>query len=138
MDQHLVDHVIVCGYGIVGHSIIEVLTENKVPFVVLEINSKAAQLAREMKYNVIEGDATTSRSLKQAGVTEARAIAIVMDNDAKNLFAVLTARDLNKDIYIVTRANDSFVKDKLIEAGANYVSLPHRSASREILNELMK
>lgn len=138
MEQQLVDHVIVCGYGIVGHSIIEVLTENRLPFVILEMDPKTVELAREMGHKVVEGDATTARSLKQAGVSEAKAIAIVMDNDAKNLFAVLTARDLNKDIYIVTRANDSFVKDKLMEAGANYVALPHRSASREILNELVK
>ena len=40
---------------------------------------------------------------------------MVVDNDAKNLFAVLTARDLNKTIFIATRANDEFLKEKLIE-----------------------
>lgn len=131
-------HVIVCGYGVVGHSIVEVLRENHIEFVILEQSQKVAELGREMGYKVVEGDATSERSLKQVGITEAKAIAIVMDNDAKNLFSVLTARDLNKDIFIVTRANDSFIKEKLTEAGANFIVLPHRSASREILNELVK
>jgi voltage-gated potassium channel len=138
MESQLKGHVIVCGYGVVGHSIVEVLRENHIEFVILEQSQKVAELGREMGYKVVEGDATSERSLKQVGITEAKAIAIVMDNDAKNLFSVLTARDLNKDIFIVTRANDSFIKEKLTEAGANFIVLPHRSASREILNELVK
>ena len=61
-----------------------------------------------------------------------------MDNDAKNLFCVLTARDISEKIYISTRANDQFIREKLLEAGANHVVLPNRSASREIVNEITK
>jgi voltage-gated potassium channel len=138
MESQLKNHVIVCGYGVVGHSVVEVLKENHVEFVILEQNPKTVAAVKEMGYRVVEGDATSAKFLKQVGVVEAKAIAIVMDNDAKNLFSVLTARDLNANIFIVTRANDTFGKEKLTEAGANYVVLPHRSASREILNELLK
>ena len=74
--------------------------------------------------------------LKAASIVTAKAIAIVMDDDAKNLFTILTARDINKNIFIATRANDEFLREKLIEAGADYVIMPQKSASKEILKEL--
>ncbi len=132
------DHVIVCGFGIVGEKVVDMLVEKGISFVIIENDAQAASRIRELGYNIVEGDATTSKAMKEASIESAKAIAIVMDNDAKNLFAVLTARDLNGKIFIATRATDAFVKEKLVEAGADYVVLPQRSASREIMDELMK
>ena len=132
------DHVIICGFGIVGEKVVETLAGRGISFIVIENNPQTANRIRELGYNVIEGDATTSKALKDANIENAKAIAIVMDDDAKNLFSVLTARDLNTKVFIATRANDLFVKEKLVEAGADYVVLPQRSASKEILEELAK
>ena len=132
------DHVIVCGFGIVGQSIVRVLAEHKIPFVVVDKDPKMVEIAQTMGYRCIEGDSTLSKTLRAANITTAKAIAIAMDNDAKNLFCVLTARDISEKIYISTRANDQFIREKLLEAGANHVVLPNRSASREIVNEITK
>lgn len=134
--RELFNHVVVCGYGIVGQRIIDVLKENGIDFVVIEIDEAKVKDLKEKGYRAIQGDATFSSVLKDAYVTTAKAIAVVMDNDAKNLFTVLTARDLNKTIFIATRANDEFLKEKLTEAGADYVIMPQKSASKEILKEL--
>jgi voltage-gated potassium channel len=132
------NHVIVCGYGIVGQKVIDVLSERNVSFVVIEQDAKKVQHLKELGYNVIEGDATVSIVLKSAGIESAKAIAIVMDDDAKNLFTVLAAHDLNKSLFIAVRANDEFVREKLIEAGADYIVMPHISASKEIVSEIFK
>jgi voltage-gated potassium channel len=132
----LANHVIICGCGIVGERIIDVLKENSIDFIVVEVNEAKVRTLRERGYKVIIGDATLSSVLKDASVATAKAIAVVMDNDAKNLFSVLTARDLNKTVFIATRANDEFLREKLIEAGADYVIMPQKSASKEIMKEL--
>lgn len=131
-------HVIVCGYGTVGQKVIEVLYEHGVHFVVIEVDSKKVEHLKELGYNVVEGDATYSKTLKTAGIDNAKAIAVVMDDDAKNLFTVLAAHDINKRLFIAARANDEFVREKLIEAGADYIVMPQRTASKEIVNELLK
>lgn len=136
--ESLSGHTIVCGYGIVGQHIVEILAEHGIRFVIVESNHDTAEHAREKGYSVIEGDATTSHALKNAEIASARAIAIAMDNDAKNLFTVLTARDLNKSIFIATRASDNLVREKMLEAGADYIVMPQNSASDEILSELTK
>ncbi len=105
--EQLSGHTIVCGYGVVGQRIAETLQEHGIKFIIVENNHDVAEKSRQKGYYVLEGDATSSHILKNAGIASARAIAIAMDNDAKNLFAVLTARDLNKNIFIATRANDN-------------------------------
>jgi voltage-gated potassium channel Kch len=132
------DHVIVCGYGIVGQKVVDTLLEHSINFVIIELVPDTVKKIEELGYKVVSGDATSSRVLKAAGIANAKAIAIVMDNDAKNLFAVLTARDLNKKIFIATRSNDDFVREKLIDAGADYIVMPQKTASREIVRELLK
>ncbi len=131
-------HVIVCGYGTVGQKVIDVLYEHSVRFVVIELDPKKVEHLKELGYNVVEGDATYSKVLKSAGIDNAKAIAVVMDDDAKNLFTVLAAHDINKHLFIAARANDEFVREKLIEAGADYIVMPQRAASKEIVSELLK
>ncbi len=131
-------HVIVCGYGVVGQKVVDVLLEHKISFIVIEIDPKRAEHLRELGHNVIEGDATYSKVLKSAGIENAKAIAVVLDDDAKNLFTVLAAHDLNKKLFIAARANDEFVREKLVEVGADYIVMPQRTASKEIVNEITR
>jgi len=132
------EHVIVCGYGIVGERIVDILLEHKVNVVVIEIDHKKVELLRDRGIPVVEGDATTSKALKEAGIADAKAIAIAMDDDAKNLFATITAKSLNENIIIATRANDDLFETKLTDAGANFVATPNKSASDELFNEIIK
>jgi len=136
--EGLKDHVIVCGYGIVGERVVDILLEHKVNVVVIEMDHKKVEVLRDRGIPVVEGDATTSKALKEAGIADAKAIAIAMDDDAKNLFATITAKSLNENIIIATRANDELFETKLIDAGANFVATPNKSASDELFNEIVK
>ena len=131
-------HVIICGYGVVGQKVAEVLIERNVHFAIIEMDPKKVEHLKEQGYNVIEGDATLSRVLKNAGIETAKAIAVVLDDDAKTLFTVLAAHDLNKRLFIAARANDEFVREKLVEVGADYIVMPQRTASKEIVSEIVK
>ncbi|MGA3020726.1 MAG: NAD(P)-binding protein [Candidatus Micrarchaeales archaeon] len=132
------DHVIVCGYGLVGEKIVDILLQHNIDFVVIDIDTKKIELLNGKGIPTIYGDATSSKVLRSAGIDRAKAIAVAMDDDAKNLFTVITAKSLNDKIIIATRANDEFLKDKLKEAGAEFVATPNKSASDELFKELSK
>ena len=136
--SELKDHVIICGFGIVGEKIADILNEYKIPFIVIEVDEKKIEQLKKYDYNFIEGSAMKSKNLKDANIKSAKAIAVVMDDEAKNLFTVITAKDINKDIFIATRTNDLLIKDRIIEAGANYVVMPQKIASKEIIDEIIK
>lgn len=138
MAAELSDHVIVCGYGLVGEKIVDILMQHNVEIVVIDTDKSKIDQLNERGIKGIVGDATSSKTLRAAGVEKARAIAVAMDDDAKNLFTVITAKSLNEKIIIATRANDEFLKDKLKEAGAKFVATPNKSASDELFKELAK
>jgi voltage-gated potassium channel len=132
------DHVIVCGYGLVGENVVDILLQHGVKVLVVDQSKEVVGLMTEKGIPALQGDATSVKVLKSAGIERAKAIAIAMDDDAKNLFAVITARSLNSRITIATRANDELLKEKLKEAGAGFVATPNKSASDELFKELVK
>ena len=132
------DHVIVCGYGIVGERVVEILQQDKIKIVVIEKDSRKVEFLQDRGISVVVGDATSSKTLRDAGITSAKAIAVVMDDDAKNLFTVITAKSLNPKIVISTRANNEFIKSRLESAGASFIATPNISASTELFEEIMK
>jgi voltage-gated potassium channel len=124
--QQLNNHVIICGFGRNGKESAQILHANKIPFVILEEkNELEKDLPFEVKY-FMKGDATKDEVLNEAGIKKARAIITTLPIDADNLFVVLTAKQLNNSIKVISRASkDSSIK-KLKIAGADNVIMPDK------------
>jgi voltage-gated potassium channel len=124
--QHLKQHVIICGFGRNGKESAQILSNNKIPFVVLEEKN---ELETDLDFEVpffMKGDATKDEVLLEAGIKNARALITTLPLDADNLFVVLTAKQLNPGIKVISRASqDSSVK-KLKIAGADNVIMPDK------------
>lgn len=124
--QHLNNHVIICGFGRNGSECAQVLFNNRIPFVVIEEKNSAPSNLPYAVQHFIKGDATTDETLRDAGIEKARAIIATMPVDADNLFMVLTARQLNPNIVIISRASQDSSVNKLRVAGANNVIMPDK------------
>jgi voltage-gated potassium channel len=118
------DHVIIVGYGRNGHQAAHELQVSEIPFVILEkkhdliINSVSKDL------HFLEGDATEDEILLEAGIERARSIILTLPLDADNLFITISARALNPNIQIITKATSASTQKKLLIAGANKVVMP--------------
>jgi voltage-gated potassium channel len=66
---------------------------------------------------ILEGDANNEEVLKSAGIEKAKGLISVLSSDAENLFLVLSARDLNPNLFIVTRASEESSERKILRAG---------------------
>ena len=125
IDQ-LEGHTIICGFGRNGLEASKVFTKNNVDVVIIERHFEGLNaIATDMHY-YIEGDATNDDVLLKAGIKKAHALISALPDDAANVFVVLTARELNPNLKIISRAgNDTSVK-KLKRAGANNVIMPDK------------
>ncbi|WP_411032301.1 potassium channel family protein [Spongiimicrobium sp. 3-5] len=121
----LVNHVIVCGYGRNGAQAGERLNAYKRPFVVIERNKEVIE-KHEADILFVEGDANDDEVLKEAGIERAQYLIAAMPDDAANLFVVLSARQLNKNLFIISRASLITSQKKLELAGANKVIMPDK------------
>jgi voltage-gated potassium channel len=120
------DHVIVCGYGRNGRQACEVLRQNHIPYVVIEQRESNLEDAGGEVDLLLSGDATKDEILIEAGIKKAKALISALPNDADNLFVVLTARQLNPGLTIISRASDDHSIKKLKIAGANNVIMPDK------------
>ncbi|HSN60617.1 MAG TPA: potassium channel protein [Ferruginibacter sp.] len=124
--HHLKDHVIICGFGRNGKESAQVLHDNKIPFVVIE---EKIDLPTDLNFKVpffIKGDSTKDEILLEAGIKNARAVITTLPIDPDNLFVVLTARQLNPAVYLISRASQDTSVNKLKVAGANNVIMPDK------------
>lgn len=124
--QKLENHVILCGFGKYGKEIAHNLVEHETPYVIIENDPEKIQLIQEMDEDLLylEGDATQDDTLIQAGIHNARGLISALGEDSENLFIVLSARQLNPKLTIVSRAIKDRSQAKLIKAGANHVVMP--------------
>ena len=124
--ETLSDHVIICGFGRNGKEAAQVLHANHIPFVVVEEREEAdGSKDPEVKFR-IKGNATRDEVLVEAGIKSARALICTLPVDADNVFAVLTAKQLNPKIRIISRASQDSSVNKLKVAGANNVIMPDK------------
>ena len=123
--KKLNDHYIVCGYGRIGRVLCKFVGEDTKAIVVVEQNEELKDVLEQDKIHYIIGDAGDEDILEKAGIKRARALVAVLATDTANVFLVLTARQLNPDIYIMARASSPMVRKKLIVAGANQVESPY-------------
>jgi voltage-gated potassium channel len=122
---NMVDHIIVCGAGQTGSSVIEQFTLIKTKFIVVEHQEARATELADAGIPVICGDATTEDVLIQAGISQAKGMVSCLDNDAHNVYSILTARELNPNLYIVSRSIEKGSAKKLKRAGADKTISPN-------------
>jgi voltage-gated potassium channel len=114
-------HYIVCGFGRMGLALCRQLDEKELPFVVVDRSAASVDECKRRGWLYVVGDATEDRVLQSAGIERAQGLAAVLSSDADNLFVVLSARLLVKELYILSRATEESSVNKLEKAGANRV-----------------
>ncbi len=118
-------HFIIAGFGRVGRQVALEFKKKNVSFVVIEKSQEGIENLTKDGFLYIEGEATDDDVLRAAGIETATTLISTLPDEAQNVYLTLTARDMNKDLHIIARADyDDGVK-KLRRAGADHVVTPH-------------
>jgi voltage-gated potassium channel len=128
------NHVIICGFGRNGQQVARELKAHNQPYIIIDQSGDVVKKSSETESNFIEGDATQDEVLVKANIKVAKAIITTLPVDADNLYVVLTARTLNPNLVIVSRASDYSSERKLRMAGVNNVVLPERVGGAHMAN----
>lgn len=119
------NHYIICGCGRIGFLICRELAGEKTPFVVVDNNPEVIQKIQDEGFVYCKGDATQDKILIDAGIKRAKGIVCVLPTDAENLYVILTAKELNNEIYILSRSEEEESEHRLVRAGADRVMSPY-------------
>ncbi|MCB2222249.1 MAG: potassium channel protein [Bacteroidetes bacterium] len=120
------NHVIICGYGRNGQQVAKELKAHHHSFVVIDQSHDVVIKIEDRSIGIIEGDSTQDEVLLKANIKTARALITTLPIDADNLYVVLTARALNPNLEIISRASNENSEIKLRMAGVDNVVMPER------------
>jgi len=138
MIEHLQDHEVVCGWGRMGRAVVEELQRGHRPVVVIERNPEKVRELQATQVAVVPGDATDETVLRSAGVSRARGLVACLNDDAHNVYTILTARSLNERLFIVARAGEEGARQRLLRAGADRVVNPYHLGGLRLAHLLVK
>ncbi len=136
--DRLKNHYIVCGYGRIGRVLCNQLKRKPIDLVVIDKNLELIPIFDDDKVLYLSGDASDEAILYKAGILRAKGLIAVLATDTDNVFLVLTARQLNPDLYIIARASRDDSKLKLQAAGANKVESPYEMGAVSMAQRIIR
>jgi voltage-gated potassium channel len=132
------DHFIICGYGRIGSIVAQQFRRQHIPYVVVERSADRVQAAIEEGALGVEADASREDVLKRVGIDRARGLIAAVGTDAENVYAVLSARVMRPDLFIVGHAETEDATIKLKRAGANRVISPYQIGGVQIAQTALR
>lgn len=119
--------VIVAGLGEGGSTAVETLGS--------DVSVTTVDTEPETGADVV-GDASEPDVLEAAGIGEATALVVLVDDDASALLTVAMARALSDDIEILARVTEAEKTSGAFRAGADYVLSNQRVSARLVASEV--
>lgn len=122
-------HWIICGFGRFGKALYKRMQKEGLKVIIVEANEQISDLPGQ---GVIIGRGTEADTLQQAGVEQACGLIAGTDNDANNLSIVVTARELNPELFFVVRQNHSDNSAIINAVNAHIVMHPSKIIANKI------
>ncbi|SHJ70009.1 potassium channel family protein [Aquimarina spongiae] len=126
MIHQLENHIIIVGYGRNGKQAAAKLLAYNKPFIIIERDGTLIERYQSDELVFLRGNATEDEVLIEAGIKRAACLICTLPEDADNLFIVLSARQINSGLKIISRASQDASYKKIRLAGADNVIMPDR------------
>lgn len=139
--EALRDHFVICGGGETGRHVVGEMLATRRPYVVVETSPEALEkLHHEHGADLcfLEADASDDETLRTAGIEHARGLIASLPNDKDNLLVVITARQLNPRLRIISRCIELENAKKLRLAGADAVVSPNMIGGLRMASEMTR
>ena len=137
IEESIKDHVVIVGYGQVGHHIVSLLGQMEISHLVVDSDAERIEELGRQGVPTLFGDAANSEVLTHAGLGRARALVVAgPDEDASEL-VVAAARDLAPELPIIARATTVEGTKRLAQMGAQDVIHPELEGGLEIVRHTL-
>jgi monovalent cation:H+ antiporter-2, CPA2 family len=135
--EGLAGHVVIAGFGRVGQFVADVLDRFEQKFVVVELNHRRMERAKDAGYPVIFGDASQETVLEATQLTAARLVLVTVPAVEVTEAVVDTVRRMCPALHVVARAEGLDQLRILHELGIYEVVQPESEAGLEIARQAL-
>lgn len=123
---------LVCGYGRFGKSVVENLEREQLTTTIIEAMPDLTECE-----NCVVGSGTEASTLLEAGIEDACGVVAGTDNDINNLSIVMTAKELNPNLFLIVRKNNRNNGALFKKFGANITMQPTDIIAHECLAHML-
>lgn len=124
----LKDHVIIMGFGRVGQTIAQLLSERLIPYVALDVRADRVLTGKAADLPIYFGDAGSPAVLEHVGAARARCAVITLNTPGANYRSVWAVNKNFPHVPIFVRAHDVEHGLNLEKAGATAGAAPPASS----------
>lgn len=135
--EGLREHVVVIGYGRVGHHIVHVLSSLNIPRLVIDLDiNRITELDRQ-GVPTLFGDAAESDILSHASVARARAVVVTLPDETAATIVVAAIRSQAPRVPLIVRAATREGVQRLFSMGATDVIHPELEGGLNIVRQTL-
>lgn len=138
LKAHLLNHVIIVGYGLNGRNLARVLKETGIERLVMDVNMERVKGAKKEGHRAYFGDASHPEVLKKMAVEGAKMIVVGITDPVGTRRIVKGAREINPAITIIVRTRYISEVEELYRLGASEVIPEEFETSVEIFARVLK
>ncbi|MFW6176346.1 MAG: cation:proton antiporter [Thermoplasmatota archaeon] len=117
------NHVVLIGYGTVGHLTVDTILPYRKPFVVIDYDPKKMDILKELNFPYIYGDATSSHILERANIEKADLVVLTVPGENEVRRIVNIVKERNPECDIIARVHSKDLKNE-IEDEVNHIVYP--------------
>lgn len=136
--RRIKDHYIICGCGDIGREVALEFQRVGERFIIIDKDPDSSEMAGDQSVLFVYGDAVEEAVLNEAGIERAKGLVATLPEDTGNVFVALTARQMNPELHIISKASDELTKRKLLKAGADRVIAPYQIAGKRIASTILR
>lgn len=131
------DHIIIIGYGLNGRNLARSAKAAHIPYVILELNAETVKKEKQKGEYIYFGDACHENVLHHANITDAKAMAVVINDSQATERIVKIARKLHPHLYIIVRTRYLREMQPMLHLGADAVIPDEFGSSVEIFTRVL-
>lgn len=135
----LKEHIVVCGdRTVAGHVLDELRRVKRAVVAVIPQGSTLPPLQTEGEMLFVEGDPADEEVLREAGIMRAAGLVAAMESDRENVLIVLTAKQTNPILRVVSMVIEARNEAKMRRAGADAVVSVSRIGGLRVASEMIR
>jgi len=119
---------VLCGYGDFGRILVDAFDRESVPVTIID-----REASEQDGHRRVRGDGTGVAVLERANIAQAAGIVASTGNDMDNLSIVMTARELNPDLFVILRMNQYRNHDLFDAFESDLTVIPSQIIANECL-----
>lgn len=133
----LQDHIIVCGYSLLGQKISKQLKAKSLTYVAIEHDRDHVKEGKENGDVVFFGNAASKTMLNSLYIKNATAVIIAIDNDEKVRLIVENIKQIDENIDVVVKVSHKAQKEDLLEFNVKHIINENEIVAGHLIDEAL-